>query len=90
MKNLLYILLFLPFTFLGQGVITPELFQFEGNTGSNMTLMFAQGLAMDVFQSEQTMNGVLAAFYDLNGDGEIGYYNSFSGASLPECLVLSH
>jgi len=85
MKKIFYILLLLPLSIIGQETIAPEMFQTYNNTGANETFMFAQDY-IDVFQSEQTMNGILAAFYDLNGDGEIGYYNSSSGMLRPECV----
>jgi hypothetical protein len=62
------------------------MFSWSNNTGENMTLMFAQDISMGVFQSEETMNGVLAAFYDLNEDDEIGYYISDNGTVISECF----
>jgi len=64
MKNLLYILLFVPLALFGQE-ITADLFTAPANTGASMTVGF-QSSIFDLF-----VGGQIGAFYDLDSDGTL-------------------
>ena len=52
-----------------------------GNTDGNMSIG-VNSLIFDQF------GGQLGAFYDINNDGEIGYYNNYYHGLIPECVGL--
>ena len=64
MRNIIYILLFLPVTLFGQE-ITPDMFVPPVNTGANMTVGVNSSM-LDQFEG-----GQIGAFYDLDGDGTL-------------------
>ena len=70
-KLAVFLIVLFPFNLYSQSEITADMFIMFGNTDGNMSIG-VNSLIFDQFEG-----GQLGAFYDINNDGEIGYYNNY-------------